>query len=233
MASPGAGALPSAGISLVGANTGWSFPACWSLVTWLISWAGMAARRYGPLYQPRTYASCPSAWLIMMAALVALPALLSSGSWASNWYISVLALGESGGVVVSAGWFSATARPMAASVAADRSLFCSSPPAICWMRKKPSTVITAAEKNSVLPTTRSCSDRLHRVCSAASTARHQAGTAAARRCSGGGGPPGSGQAAYGKDTGARGVSPAGSRCLLHSPSSLDGAEPARRGGFTP
>src|ERR1700724_4735713 len=53
------------------------------------------------------------------------------------------------------------------------SVFASSPLAICCMRKKPSTVTTNADTASVVPTTRSCSDRCHRSRIAPATALPQ------------------------------------------------------------
>ena len=52
--------------------------------------------------------------------------------------------------------------PVSACVRAEFSALISRPSAICSVRKKPSTAIIVAEITSVVPTTRSCSDRCQR-----------------------------------------------------------------------
>src|SRR5487761_327923 len=65
----------------------------------------------------------------------------------------------------------ATVRPCETWAVADRSLFWSRPSEICWVRKKPSTAMTRADRARVVVTTRRCSDRRHRHLSSAVVAR--------------------------------------------------------------
>ena len=73
------------------------------------------------------------------------------------------------GSVVRPGCDRAVDSPVSTCARAEFSALSSRPSAICSVRKKPSTAITAAEITSVVPTTRNCSDRCQRCLTFATT----------------------------------------------------------------